>query len=235
MPGIVDELRKLHPDELAERVRAKDAERERAQAEAEAERERIYPRWASAWRQAGFSRRHRERVWALHHQTGSEQAAGIYAKIAQGGTVVVLGPCGRGKTHDAAMAALWWCVENPGKRIVYLTEADLHARYVDAVRGYGSVQSALAVSTEPDLLVIDEVCQRPREAKGGVVDWLLERVVDQRYGEMLPTVLIGNQSRAAFGNAVGQRIVSRVQEAGGCVEYLASDRDWRKELGKELA
>lgn len=241
--GIVDELRQVPRETLEERVARRNAEEAERQRQAEVAFESIAPRWARAWRNSGIPARHRERVWDTRNERMPTHTAQMHAIIRRGGLAVVCGRCGVGKTHGAIRAALAWAHDNPLGTICYTTESDMHAAYVDAVRGGGSVVGALAANRDPDLLIVDEVLQRPRgvdaqhltdgaSGAASLIDWLIERVVDMRYGDEKPLILIGNKSREDFGKALGRRVASRVQEAGGCVEYGLDAKSWRKAIAE---
>lgn len=67
----------------------------------------------------------------------------------------------------------------------------------------------------PSLLVLDEISRRSDS------DWenrILYEIIDRRYCEMKDTLLIANQSKAQFIEAIGESIASRMQETGGIME-----------------
>jgi hypothetical protein len=65
---------------------------------------------------------------------------------------------------------------------------------------------------EPDLLVLDEIgVQYGTETEQKI----LFRIIDLRYEEMKPTILISNLAIPAFTEFVGERVVDRMRENGG--------------------
>ncbi|MEQ9131154.1 MAG: ATP-binding protein [Salinisphaeraceae bacterium] len=136
-----------------------------------------------------------------------------------GGSLMLLGFTGNGKTHlacalvQALMAAGW------------------HAMYTDimgmvqAIRStYGrgmaeSEQEAIARYLAPDLLVIDEVgVQYGTDAERALV----HHVLDRRYLALRPTLVAGNVDMDGLTAYLGERAVSRLHEANG----LAVTFDW---------
>ena len=79
-------------------------------------------------------------------------------------------------------------------------------------RGQRSETEALALLTAVDLLVLDEV----GVAIGNAVTRraMLFDVLNARYGEMHPTILIGNLTAAEMEAYLGERIMDRLLELG---------------------
>lgn len=68
---------------------------------------------------------------------------------------------------------------------------------------------------KPSLLVLDEISRRSDS------DWenrILYEILDRRYGAMRDTLLIANQNKAQFIEAIGESLASRMQETGGIME-----------------
>jgi len=68
---------------------------------------------------------------------------------------------------------------------------------------------------KPQLLVLDEISRRSDS------DWenrMIYELIDRRYYGMKDTLLIANQSKAQFLEAIGESLASRMQETGGIVE-----------------
>ena len=63
-----------------------------------------------------------------------------------------------------------------------------------------------------DLLVIDEIGVQKNSEDEKI---LIFEILDARYKEMLPTVLISNMDMKGIESAVGSRIIDRLRESGG--------------------
>lgn len=75
-------------------------------------------------------------------------------------------------------------------------------------------QDVLAVLSRIPIMVIDEMQVR------GDTEWensMLTHLIDSRYGKMLGTILISNQSTRAFVESVGPSIADRIRETGGII------------------
>lgn len=129
-----------------------------------------------------------------------------------GGTVVICGPRGRGKTLLATYMAL--SCAHAGHQSRYFRAADMFGAFRGLCFGSDTAwtENGLIKSwAEPRLFVIDEV------QDAGGTDFsttLLTRVLDHRYGAMKPTILISNLLVDAFLEHVGKSIASRLDETG---------------------
>lgn len=142
-----------------------------------------------------------------------KQFARVSACIRSGGIIGLIGNRGTGKTRLAAE--------------VLRDINRIHGRYVTAmglflrIRGtYGkksgeSEKSIVEEFATAPMLILDEIQER------GNTEWedrLLTHVLDARYGEMRPTILIANLTREALRNQLGESINSRLIETGGILE-----------------
>jgi DNA replication protein DnaC len=74
-----------------------------------------------------------------------------------------------------------------------------------------SEKDVLAKPARAGLLVIDEYQER------GESEWenrIISNLIDRRYAERKPTILIANMSREQMGAALGASICDRVRECG---------------------
>lgn len=142
-----------------------------------------------------------------------KQFSRVLACIRSGGIIGLIGNRGTGKTRLAAE--------------VLRDINRIHGRYVTAmglflrIRGtYGkrSAESEAAIVkefAEAPALILDEIQER------GNSEWedrLLTHVLDARYGEMRPTIMIANLTREALSAQLGESINSRLTETGGILE-----------------
>lgn len=132
---------------------------------------------------------------------------------AKGGGLVLCGKPGTGKNHLACAIANQVIEEHQDE--VLLTTALRIARKVKATWAKDSTESeweAMAVYVEPELLVIDEIgVQFGSEAE----KIILFEIINTRYEEMKPTILISNLSQEELGAYIGDRIIDRMREGGG--------------------
>jgi DNA replication protein DnaC len=145
-----------------------------------------------------------------------------------GASLVLSGLPGTGKSHLAA--AIVQAVMEGGADARYITMMDM----VRAVRGTwrkGSEQSEDQVIDELgfhyDLLVVDEIgMQYGTDGE----QTILFDILDRRYRDMRPTVLLTNQDRNGFKAYVGDRIHDRLTETAKWVPF-----DWESYRPKARA
>lgn len=149
---------------------------------------------------------------------------------AAGRCLMLLGHVGNGKTHLAAAIAAQ-VVEQHRCNVLYTTVSRV-CQQVKASYGREASQSereALEIFRAPELLILDEV--------GASYGTDFERmvmfeVVNARYEDMKPTIVVSNLFAQGLANALGDRTVDRLREGGGVVVVF----DWasaRKELPDE--
>lgn len=144
-------------------------------------------------------------------------AGDFEAALSTGASLVLSGPVGTGKSHLAAAVMLQ--VLSPKRWAQYVTCMDM-IRRVRATWSKGSDESeedVLRVLGERvELLVIDEVgVQYGTDGEKTV----LFDVLDRRYREMRPTILLTNLGREQFEEAVGQRVFDRLREVATWVRF----------------
>ncbi|SFJ12796.1 ATP-binding protein [Phytopseudomonas argentinensis] len=148
-------------------------------------------------------------------------AADFPANAAAARCLMLLGHVGNGKTHLAAAIANVVMVEH--RRNVLYTTVSRVCQQVKASYGKEAQQSereAIEVFRTPDLLILDEV--------GASYGTDFERmvmfeVINARYEEMKPTLVISNLFAEALAGALGDRTVDRLREGGGVVVVF----DWQ--------
>ena len=178
------------------------------------------------WRVAGAGKRHLEVVdagisletWPLEQQAAVARAIAL---VASGGLVVLLGAFGTGKTQLAAWLAYGVCV-SMGKPSRYYRLADLLAEArKEAYTDGGSDAEVVKRLSRLGLLVLDELHYRRWTADESL--WL-SRILDHRYAEKVPTVLVANQTPDEFRKSMDPAIIDRMREGGAVVEMTGSSR-----------
>ena len=206
----------LSAEELAafgRREAAKLAAERRLAAQAELER---------AVGRSGVPRRFLDRTFEnyLVATPGQRQALGVCRAYAdgfdqtpqRGGGLLLLGGPGTGKTHLAC--AILARVIHAGHTGLFLTVSAALRIMRDAFspRGQRSETEALALLTAVDLLVLDEVGVAIGNAATRRA--MLFDVLNERYGETRPTILIGNLTSAELEAYLGERIMERLMDLG---------------------
>lgn len=134
------------------------------------------------------------------------------ASVSDGRSYAFIGGCGTGKTHLAV--GMIRALIDAGFTAKYANVPEAIAR-VKATYGANRTESEEQVIesfTSPDLLVLDEVgVQFGTETENLV----LFRILNRRYEDMKPTVLISNVTMDKLTAFVGERVIDRLSEGGG--------------------
>lgn len=137
----------------------------------------------------------------------------VTACVKSGGIIGLIGNRGTGKTRLACE------VMRDQARILgrYTTAMGLFLRIRSGYGKKGGESEADIVRefASAPLLILDELQER------GGSEWedrLLTHVLDARYGDMKPTILIANLTRQALAAQIGDSINSRLTETGGILE-----------------
>jgi DNA replication protein DnaC len=144
---------------------------------------------------------------------GFRSYANDFAKIRLAGTSLILaGLPGTGKTHLAA--ALGHQLVDGGYRVQYFTAMKLfrHIRDTYSRTARQTTQAVMDQLAQFDMLIIDEI-----GVQRGTDDelHLLFEVIDDRYNNRAPTVLISNLTPVDLTALVGARVVDRLKDNGG--------------------
>ena len=196
------------------------SERERAE---DATRAVVINLKLNALTAAGIPLRHRERITDDGTSAGwLAKRADIADRLGSGFLIALLGNRGTGKTQLAVdiIRSVIAKQKDPFELsnkppAVYARAMDVFLHIKSAYSNEGMTEAAaLKRFIRPQLLVIDEAQER------GQTDWenrLLTHILDVRYGDEKDTLLIGNQTEAAFKQSIGESIWSRLVETGGVV------------------
>jgi DNA replication protein DnaC len=127
------------------------------------------------------------------------------------GMLVLLGTRGSGKTHIACAAVNAMCARR--EPALYRRAHDLYVELRSSYRAQGGPSEAAIIrrASTTRLLVIDEI----QVASGS--EWetnTLTSIIDARYANDRPAILISNLQPSEFAARVGDSIASRLAEVG---------------------
>ena len=151
---------------------------------------------------------------ATMHGPGLKWAQMLLPMAMGDGLIVLAGGPGTGKT----VIATWLASEreakgkNPGR---FLTAYEMFSRMKQCWGKNEDSETVLAAWKRIPFLVIDEA-----QTRAGT-DWennVLDELINARYSQMLPTVLIANLTLAEAQKSLGPRIMDRANECGGIVD-----------------
>ncbi|MFD5319377.1 ATP-binding protein [Streptomyces sp. NPDC127098] len=159
------------------------------------------------------------RHWVNAMLAATRRGPGGELTAVGGPSLLMVGPTGTGKTHEAfgAIRAL----AAAGARLAWqaTTAADLYAALRPRA-GVDTERELNAIARCP-LLLLDDL----GAAKGS--EWTEEvtyRVINHRYAEMLPTLVTCNLPIGQLRQAVGERVASRLAGMTGRAIFAGPDR-----------
>ena len=150
---------------------------------------------------------------AAHHKDVLMRYANGFDKALEvGASGMLIGNPGTGKNMLAALVCK--TVLEHGHTFLHTTVAKLVRRVRQTWRtgATETEKQALASFTKPDLLVVDEI--GVQAGTDNEINILTE-VINDRYEEMLPTLVISNLTFDKLETLLGPRIIDRLYDGGG--------------------
>lgn len=135
-------------------------------------------------------------------------------RMKQGGGLVMCGKPGTGKNH-LAIGIGKSIIEN-FMASVRLTSAIKIARNFKATWAKNSEEcesDVIEMYASPDLLIIDEVGV---QFGSDVEKMILFEIINCRYENLKPTILMSNLPKEELATFVGERVMDRMNDGGGC-------------------
>ena len=181
-----------------------------------------------AFRASGIPERFLDKdVW--HYQRGMPKQVEVWEAvksycmriddvIQHGQCLVLFGASGTGKTHLACGVARH--VIEKGGTALYMTMQDAvgRIRSTYSKKADATEDEVLAEFTRVDVLALDEVGRQSDSAHERETFF---RIMNRRYQDLRPTVLVSNLERKALHEFLGQAMCDRLLEAGG--RFLSFD------------
>lgn len=222
------------PEFLAKKARCPKCSKEQAaRLEAEREQKEREERQAAYLREAGIPKRYAEKnLETFAPDKQSDKAIDICKRystkfdkvVSEGISLCFCGKPGTGKTH-LAIGLIKEAIHN-----------DIRAQYktvIEMIRDVKSTYSKNSEITERQVihdysrirfLVLDEVGM---QIGSDTEKLILSEIINNRYSNMLPTVMISNLGLTELKDYLGDRIIDRMREGGGAVISF----DWESKRG----
>lgn len=140
--------------------------------------------------------------------------ASNFPELSKSGTSIIMcGTTGTGKTHLSCAIANH-IIKEHAMSAIFTTVMKAVRRVKDTYGGKGSEEEVIAAFNLPDLLILDEVgVQFGSDAE----KLILFEILNERYQNMKPTILLSNLSPELLSEYIGERIMDRMKENGGKV------------------
>lgn len=156
--------------------------------------------------------------------------AAEFAKIAETGRcLILLGKPGTGKTHLSVSIANEIMATTTATAVYRTLGAVLQA--IRATYDHTSDQSEsqiLSSLVSPSLLILDEIGVSKEKPSDFELTTLFA-IINGRYEEMRPTIIVSNLDSQSLPSAIGERCIDRLREGG----VIVIPFEWESQRGKE--
>jgi DNA replication protein DnaC len=135
-------------------------------------------------------------------------------RLKQGGGLVMCGMPGTGKNH-LALAIAKHIIQTHQDSALFTTALRVARAFKSTWNKNADLTESEVIKayTDPDLLIIDEVGVQFGSDSEKLI---LFEIINTRYEKMRPTILISNQTREELGAFIGERVIDRMNDGGGC-------------------
>lgn len=175
---------------------------------------RIPPRY-----QGAMADHPRVTAWVAETTAASRPGPGGTRGIATGPSLLIAGPTGTGKTHQAYGAVRALLAAGVRLRWEATTAADLYA--AQRPQQANDAERQLWTLARCPLLLLDDLGAAKQSPW---TEELTYRLVNHRYNQLLPTLITTNLPVAELRDAVGDRVASRLAEMTDRVILTGCDR-----------
>lgn len=151
------------------------------------------------------------------HGPGLEAAESLTGRFKNGGIVFLIGPRGPGKTQISTWLAKHR-IDDGGHAGLYRKALDLWGEIRATWRdgSHETENEVVRIYRKTPFLTIDEMQERgDTEADRRWCDRMFSHIIDHRYDNMLPTLVVGNMSIEMYEHSIPGAVQSRVVECGG--------------------
>lgn len=158
-----------------------------------------------------------------------EYALNFPENLKVGRSILMIGNTGTGKTH-LANSICNFIIQKHQKTAVFssIIEAVRRVKETYSKDSSEAERQAIKAFIEPDLLVLDEV---GIQVGSDTERTILFELLNGRYNEMKPTILLSNLDIEKIKPAIGDRVLDRMKENGGMTFIF----DWSSHRGKNFA
>jgi len=142
-----------------------------------------------------------------------DYAKNFLKKQNSGTSIIFSGTTGTGKTHLACAIANY-IILNHDKTAVFISVLNAVRRVKETYRkgSQETEREAIRWFLNPDLLILDEVGV---QFGSDTEKMVLFEIINQRYENLKPTILLSNFSAENLKEFIGDRIMDRMKEGGG--------------------